>query len=465
MEKMQRQYCDELRKLKVSAARIDAHQGLSFLPLQLTIRYTRLYLAPDLIRYSDAETSIILKAQLDLWPTANKLHSIMPTKVSSPMCIHCRLARETVSHLLSLPQNGSALSPFSQQSDVLDQVAMANASQNSRPRSSVTGSHPEPLASLATQRHNHIVTALANTLRTQLPQNDMYGCIVEEMSPATIALHCTPRDRRGVPNVSSAHEPGPASVVTTTCGADSTQCHDDRLRELRAALEKVLAREFADNPDAKARSSCNGLVGLAHTKPDLVAVFERFVPNAQQKPKHTESDGKHGTGRTPKGHWERHAYIVDVVCTADEYALGEQDIGYATLRKSATLRQFDEMGWNCVDREHGTISVTREGSSAPTNVHCRYSPYISKLKKYRPMALFLREQLHLSSCSVLPLVFGVRGFVPSATITNLRTLLSPRADLATGGLVRTLMHRLMHIIFSTIIKIYRSWKQLVPPRT
>jgi hypothetical protein len=452
LDKMTQQYREDLVKLKVVAGKIEAHQGISYLPLQHTIRFTRSYLSPTLIRYSDAETSIILKAQLDLWPTASKLHTVMPTKVTSPECVHCRCARETVSHLLSLPQNGSPLSPLSLMATRrgMQQPATA-ASASAIAAVRVSGSHPEPLASMATSRHNQIVHVLVDTLRTL--KEDRYSCIIEEMKLDTIVLEAPDITLNGPGTQHFDQSPH------TLAQQNKITADRDRLRRLHSDLTAAL-RELRNG------SVCHNGRRLSHTKPDILVVFETFVPRRPQNPAtatspcDTDSESTQ-LSKTPVGNWERRAFIVDVVCTADEYALAEHDVGLMTLCTPATLEQFDDMGWNSVDPINGMISVQDKRSPAKqVPVFCRYSPYISKLKKYDAIAGYLLERLQLNSCTVLPLVFGVRGFVSSATVSHLAKLLSPRQVLTTAALTRTLMHRIMHIIFTAIVRIYRSWKQL-----
>ncbi len=124
------------------------------------------------------------------------------------------------------------------------------------------------------------------------------------------------------------------------------------------------------------------------------------------------------------------------------------------------------MGWNKENCVNGTLSVKRNGVDLET-VTCRYIPqYVSKLEKYRPVANCFQNHLELNCCTVLPLVFGVRGFIPASTMTHFQRMLSPRAELPTAALTRTLVRRCMHVIFQNIIKTYRRLvgkNYLLPP--
>lgn len=134
--RLDQKYSAALAERRVVQGRIHLHQGISHLPCSVTTKLTRSFLSPSSTRFSDTEVCIILKAQLDLWPTATQLAKCsMSTLSGSVLCKFCRRQNETVSHLLSIAAN--------QEAELL---------------------HPEPLASLATQRHDQIVRTLAHHL-------------------------------------------------------------------------------------------------------------------------------------------------------------------------------------------------------------------------------------------------------------------------------------------------------------
>lgn len=95
-------------------------------------------------------------------------------------------------------------------------------------------------------------------------------------------------------------------------------------------------------------------------------------------------------------------------------------------------------------------------------VRCPYSPTISKFQKYSAFAKYVKVKLGYSSCEIFPLVFGARGFVPSATANLIGKLLAPAQNASRGSnaIARNILTRIMHIIFRAIVVIYKTWQSL-----
>ena len=353
---------DCLSQQKVVDGAIHAHQGISFLPVHATVKFTRLYLSPNFSCYTDAEVSIILKAQLDLWPTAHKLkqlHTGPKTTAPSTLCRLCRQAPETIGHLLSIPQDNSPLR------QTLGQI--------SRPGS---GCHPEPLASLATHRHNRITSAIVSHLESL----GIYTFIASEKKTIFADEHHS----------------------SSTAGSTS------------------LAQQLLHPPS---------LLVPTHTRPDIIVVY----PGANSSSK-------------------QHCIIIDVACTADEHALAEQDIGLDILRRMK--KRFDISGVNLKPQEAFETPTGRK--------LCRYSPTVSKISKYNAYVKYALT-LGYASCEVFPLVFGVRGFIPSSTLHFSTKLLGP-IQTAKAASTKQLLQHIMHILLRAIIVIFKAWTACVPPQ-
>ena len=183
MDKLRHKYKDELAKQRIVEGYIERHQGLSHLPVATTIPFTRLFLSAQCDRYTDQEVSIILKAQLDLWPTAVKLsllkspsHAAAGAIPPSVMCRYCRSQRETVSHLLTISQNLDTDAASAQRhlnrspafaADLRARLAHA-AHRPNHELQPAPESHPAELASLATTRHDLIVRTIGKFLHQEV---------------------------------------------------------------------------------------------------------------------------------------------------------------------------------------------------------------------------------------------------------------------------------------------------------
>ena len=380
MKRHRIQCSHELAKQRVIAGAIDKHQGLSHLPVLRSIPYTRLFLSPRLNCYDDEEVSIILKAQLDLWPTAHKQRIIAlaaataagsgsAAPLANDSCRLCGQVPETVSHILSLPQDQSPL-------DIPGGSPL------------LTGMHPPSLSMRATKRHDRIVKIIA----THLQELQIFSTIIVEKA------------------VFSCLEP------------DTWKKH---------ALDKILHfphehEQCGEGTCAAGADHASSATPTVHSRPDMILVGRH--PE--------EADGaRESTGRR--------CLILDIVCTGDEYALVEQEIGFDALSKQR--RKFSEAGLHLsrgceVDlaRTVGQAEARMLDLQPATNrkAKCRSSPTASKLNKYAAYADHIHGML-------------LNPYSPeSVSATALRKLLDP----------------IMHAIFESIITIYRAWATAVPPR-
>jgi hypothetical protein len=160
---------------------------------------------------------------------------------------------------------------------------------------------------------------------------------------------------------------------------------------------------------------------------------------------------------------------VDVICTGDEHVALEHDIGLKHLRK--IRRQFTDRGVRLPAHASKPIQVNGHA------YNCSYSPTAGKLNKYAPYISYIRRTLGPSaavgdshrSFTVLPLVFGVRGMIPTATVQTLGHLMQPRTQDTPrlSAPCRRLLLSIVHIIFRYIIIIWRAWlaQSAVAPNT
>ena len=64
---------------------------------------------------------------------------------------------------------------------------------------------------------------------------------------------------------------------------------------------------------------------------------------------------------------------------------------------------------------------------------------------------------------MIPLVLGVRGFIPQATYGFVKRLVSPQSPAeANPVVVKDTMQHIMHILFREIVKIYKAWSSALP---
>jgi hypothetical protein len=150
---------------------------------------------------------------------------------------------------------------------------------------------------------------------------------------------------------------------------------------------------------------------------------------------------------------------VAVICTGDEHVALEHGIGVKHLRK--IRHQFTDRGVRLAAHAGKPIEVHGRTYS------CSYSPTAGKLNKYTPYIRYIRRTLGASaavgdshrSFTVLPLVFGVRGMIPTSTVQALGHLLQPQAQDTPrlSAPCRRLLLSIVHIIFRYIIIIWRAW--------
>ena len=418
-QRQQRHYRDALQQYAVLDGKIEKHQGISHIPVLGTVRFTRLYLSMQLNCYTDDEVGVILKAQLDLWPTASKLRLLNTRKnaavtvaaeaeveaksTESILCTHCKQVPETVSHLLTIPQNGSQIDPAITALYSNSQCNKPNAPRDShdyicRSQPRVTGQHPEPLASHATNRHNRLVRALVSDLQDL----ELYTVIIMEKEVVTDAYGSVPKEADG-----------------------------SRVRNGEMPAQDI--RQLMCPPNT-----------IEHSKPDVILIFEK------------ESNSKDACKRK-----QYHCIIVDIVCTADEHALCEQEIGFQQLRQSRIRKKFHDSGIiKDAHSNHGMLSISDHGTGTKS-VRCYYSPTASKFNKYAPYARYVKDQLGYASCEIFPLIFGARGFVPSATSHLISKLVGPTATgKLNNSIGRNILSHLLHVIFRAILVIYKTWQAL-----
>lgn len=394
-QRLQERYSDELAKLKVVHGNMHLHQGISHLPCLTTSSLTRLFLSHACEYYQDREISIILKAQLDLWPTGSQLAKCGVT-TGNQRCRFCRRQNETVSHLLTIVKNDTA----------------------------GEAAHPEPLASLATQRHNRIVQSIT----TQLASSKLYTFIAEEKRILVNDLQMS----RAQPTQLNP-QPGPEEFVS-------------------ASDQGELGRRLIQPPSS-----------VRFSKPDIVLVCEA-----------------RGLGERPT------CLLVDVICAGDEHVLLEHEIGYQTLIDN--LHLFNGRGMShhtpldseraeaephrsrgpripiLIERtlktQGGTSNINK--TATPDTISISYSPTASKLVKYSAYVQYVTKELGMR-CEIVPLTFGVRGFVPQATFNHVLRLTQPKdAAKMQPHLAKKVLVPIMHIIFSTIIKTYGAWQSSNP---
>ena len=168
-----------------------------------------------------------------------------------------------------------------------------------------------------------------------------------------------------------------------------------------------------------------------------------------------------------------HCVLLDVVCSGDEHVTLEQEIGDTALRRhsdqfndygvlitSDKLLHVDSVGDDSDDDDDSNELHTR----ARRRLHCKartwrcaYSPSASKLNKYKPYATYIERTLGFASCTVQPLVFGVRGFVPMSTYNALASVIRPRPPTKESA-TKQLLTSIMHVIFRCILVSFRAWK-------
>lgn len=141
------------------------------------------------------------------------------------------------------------------------------------------------------------------------------------------------------------------------------------------------------------------------------------------------------------------------------FEFSSQEIGASNLSEQRQLFAFS--GLHKHQMAEVKIRAPQGGSNATCTKLCKYSPTAAKLNKYSPYKQRLPLEQGFTSCEILPLVFGVRGFVPTATFNHLTKLCGPKVT-AKLSIPKQLLCRIMHIIFRSIVEIYKAWASLVP---
>ncbi len=176
----------------------------------------------------------------------------------------------------------------------------------------------------------------------------------------------------------------------------------------------------------------------------------------------------------------RQCFILDVICTSDEYLMHEEEIGIDMIH--ALRHQWNNDGI-CIAANNRIIISDEE------SFEMKYSPTACKLNRYQAYKEYVMNELRYTSCQVVPLTFGVRGFIPKATFKSVEAIsrvlenipsvishdLAPedeevsgpnplnlpkkRMRAATASLMRKLMLSINHKVNRAIISIHGAWKQ------
>jgi len=157
---------------------------------------------------------------------------------------------------------------------------------------------------------------------------------------------------------------------------------------------------------------------VKHSRPDIILWLDETPGNGRL-------DGATSTPMpTPTVAPTKRCFLVDIVCTADECAVNEEEVGLQRLREPGFRKLFDNSG------AHKILE----------------NPVAHRPKKGQPVIL---------------LVFGARGFIPSATYASLHKLLGAQTGAAPAALIKQLLTRIVKVIFKFILLVHHRWRQAV----